>query len=301
MRTIVEINQLVKRYPGNQELALKDISLTIREGDVIGLVGENGAGKTTLIRLLLGLLRPTAGQILLQTGQKLGYVPERPAFYETLTVLEYLNLAARATGLRSKQRLKQTEEALEMVKLKDKAHSRIATLSKGMLHRLGIAQAIIGKPDFLIMDEPASGLDPIGQKEIRDIILALKSQGGTILFSSHYLTEIERVCTRLVVLHRGALVMDRSMTELALDSRQRVEMEIDVAAGVMAKTFSQLGLIFTWEGRRLLFSQLDDANYFMVMKLLAEQRIRVLEMRYPGVLLEDLLLSVTGGGKGNMR
>ncbi|MHB1420033.1 MAG: ABC transporter ATP-binding protein, partial [Bacillota bacterium] len=180
-----------------------EISLNVEVGQVYGLVGENGAGKTTLIKILLGLIRPTTGEVILPKDLRIAYVPDKPAFYNTMTARKYLTLAARMQGIKGPRVKREVEYVLQTVDLLQKRDAAIGTLSKGMTQRLGIAQALLGEPGFIIMDEPASGLDPFGQKEIRDVIQALKGQGKTVLFSSHYLSDIQRVCTHIGVLHQG--------------------------------------------------------------------------------------------------
>ncbi|HHW44519.1 MAG TPA: ABC transporter ATP-binding protein [Desulfotomaculum sp.] len=293
METIIAINNLGKRYARSPGWALKDISLTIHSGEVFGLVGENGAGKTTFIRLLLGLIRPTTGQVKFSHSPGIGYVPDRPVFYTTFTVTEYLNLLGQLTGLKGKRLKDRVDHALHLVNLADRAGSRIGTLSRGMLQRLGIAQAILGDPEIIIMDEPAAGLDPFGQKGIRDIILRLHQQGKTILFSSHYLAEIERVCSRVGVLHKGRLVLNRGIGELMRERRQMVAIEIDAEAIVLEEALSRLELDCELEGHRIIFHHLDDDRYFAVMQLLGERRIRVLSLSHPGLFLEDVFLTAT--------
>ncbi|MHB1127624.1 MAG: ABC transporter ATP-binding protein [Bacillota bacterium] len=298
MKTIVTLNHVAKRYAGKSPWALKDISLSVDAGQVYGLVGENGAGKTTLIKILLGLIRPNNGEVILPKDLRIAYVPDKPAFYNTMTAGKYLALAARMQGLKGYRVKQEVNNVLETVDLHHKAGEAIATFSKGMMQRLGIAQALLGEPDFIIMDEPASGLDPFGQKEIRDVIQVLKGRGKTVLFSSHYLSDIQRVCTRIGVLHQGQLLLDQPMDEIVLRGRNKVEIEVDANADLAAEILSGNGLSFDRSGPKFTLYNLDDAGYFAVMRQFNESRIRVLELKYPGLLLEDLYISLAASPGG---
>ncbi len=294
---LVELSGLGKRYPGSTAWSLRHVDLTIRPGEVYGLIGENGAGKTTLIRLLLGLIRPSAGRIALKPGLKLAYVPDRPAFWNTLRVNEHLAAVGRTAGLGGAKLRAAVTRVLELADLQSKARARIAALSRGMLQRLSIAAACLAGPDLVVMDEPASGLDPAGQRSIRELILTLRSRGTTILLSSHYLVELERVCTRVGVLHQGALALDRVLEELAHQYRQQVELEIDGAPeglSDLAAELAGLELDHELDGSRLACRNLDDERYFKLTSVLGRRRLRILSLTHPG-LLEQVFLDVAGG------
>jgi len=294
METLAQIEDLRKRYPGASGWALKDVSMSFQRGEVYGLVGENGAGKTTLIRLILGLLRPTSGRIQFQRGVRIGYVPERPAFYTAFSVREYLNVMGQTVGLGGRKLKGQVDEVLGVVDLTGKAGAKIGTLSRGMVQRLGIAQAILGDSDFIVMDEPAAGLDPLGQKGIRDLIVFINRQCKTILFSSHYLAEIERVCHRVGILPKGRLALDRNIEELARQHREKTEIELDVEAAVLEGDLSSLGLRFEIDGRKIRLDDLDDERYFALMRLMNQRGIRLFGLRHAGFLLEEAFLAATG-------
>lgn len=191
---------------------LDDLSLTIDEGELLGLIGHNGAGKTTTFKLLLGFLRPSAGSVTFD-GRPLdasaraviGFLPEQPYFYDYLTVEEALGFYASLHGIDSADGRRRVDELLERVHLEPKRRARLRTLSKGTLQRLGVAQAIVNRPRFLILDEPMSGLDPAGRAHMRELIRALAAEGTTVLFSSHILPDAEALCSRVAVLARGRL------------------------------------------------------------------------------------------------
>jgi ABC-2 type transport system ATP-binding protein len=191
---------------------LDGLDLAIDEGELFGLIGHNGAGKTTTFKLLLGFLRPSAGTVLF-AGRPLaaaaraaiGFLPEQPYFYDYLTVEEALVFYANLHGLGGAEARRRAAEVIERLHLGPKRRARLRTLSKGTLQRLGVAQAIVNRPRFLILDEPMSGLDPAGRAHMRELIRSLAAEGTTILFSSHILPDAEALCSRVGVLARGRL------------------------------------------------------------------------------------------------
>jgi len=192
---------------------VEQLDLEVRQGEIFGFLGPNGAGKTTTFKMILGLLRADVGQIRI-FGEKIqkpairariGYLPENPYFYDYLTATEFLDLYGRLQGIPREQRQKKIEQTLERVGLAGRGKTALRKFSKGMVQRLGLAQAIQHDPDLVILDEPMSGLDPIGRREVRDLILSLRSAGRTVLFSSHILQDAEMICDRVSILSRGRL------------------------------------------------------------------------------------------------
>lgn len=292
---VVHTQGLGKHYSGARTWALQDVNLSLAPGSVYGLIGENGAGKTTLIRLLLGFIRPSSGHVHLAAGLGVGYVPERPSFWTTLTVREQIVAVSRCSGLRGAKLCQRVSEVLNMVDLAGKADSKIRSLSRGMLQRLGVAQAVVPNPELIIMDEPASGLDPAGQKGMRELIRELHAMGKTILLSSHYLVEMERVCTRIAVLHKGHLVLEESFDDMLLRYRDHVEMELDRNAVSIEEDLIELGLSIQIDDNRVVFDRLGDGDYASVMSLFADRGIRILRLGYPGLLLEKIFTEASGG------
>jgi ABC-2 type transport system ATP-binding protein len=214
----IEILGLTKDYPvgfwrKRMRRSLDNLSLRVEEGEIFGFLGPNGAGKTTTLKLLMGLIFPTAGtaRILgrsiddVAMHRDIGYLPEQPYFYDYLTARELLDYYARFSGYPSAERRARVTRVLERVGLAASADVQLRKFSKGMLQRAGIAQAIIHDPRLVFLDEPMSGLDPIGRREVRDIILDLKTQGRTVFFSTHILSDAEMLCDRVAVLHLGKL------------------------------------------------------------------------------------------------
>jgi ABC-2 type transport system ATP-binding protein len=217
MNQIIKTIDLTKEFQPSFSFrkiaALTELSLEVKRGEVFGFLGPNGAGKTTTFKLLVGLLHPTRGKIFLwgedhykiELKSKIGFLPESPYFYNYLKAKEYLHLCGQLFGINAKERHNKIDTLLERMGLKDHKNALIKTYSKGMLQRLGLAQALIHDPELLILDEPMSGLDPLGRKEVRDIMLELKAQGKTIIFSTHILSDVETVCDRVGIIIKGKL------------------------------------------------------------------------------------------------
>jgi ABC-2 type transport system ATP-binding protein len=194
-------------------LALDALNLSVSRGEIFGLLGPNGSGKTTSIKLLLGLLWPTGGDARVlgrpptdvAVKRRIGYLPEESYFYHFLTGRETLEFYGRIFGIPRAERRRRTAEFLEMVNLSAAADRRLGEYSKGMLRRVGLAQALINDPELVILDEPTSGLDPVGTRQVKDLVLGLKAQGRTVLVSSHLLADMEDVCDRVAILHNGKL------------------------------------------------------------------------------------------------
>ena len=209
----------------NQKVvSLKNCSLKVYKGETFGLLGPNGAGKTTLLKLLLGVIRPTAGRGLLlgrplgdrTVKERIGYLPENAYLYDYLTGWEFLQLAAGLFQIPQSVQRQRIPELVELVGLSpvDARKKQMRRYSKGMLQRVGMAQALINDPELVFLDEPMSGLDPVGRYQMREIILSLKSAGKTIFFNSHILSEVEKICDRVAILSQGQLICSGSLNEL---------------------------------------------------------------------------------------
>jgi ABC-2 type transport system ATP-binding protein len=193
--------------------ALRGVTFAVERGHIFGFVGPNGAGKTTTIRTLMGLIRPTAGTAALlghplpsrAAREKIGFLPESPYFYDYLTVGELCDLAGRLFGMARAQRKRRADELIEKVGLGGARSQSLKKFSKGMLQRAGLAQALMNDPELVVLDEPMSGLDPIGRKEVRDLILELRDQGKTVFFSTHILSDVEAITDRVAIVARGQL------------------------------------------------------------------------------------------------
>jgi ABC-2 type transport system ATP-binding protein len=214
---VLEFVDLAKEFRLGLQLtrvqAVRGVSLKVNAGEIFGYLGPNGAGKTTTMKMAMGLIQPSTGQVKLfgrsvqdpMIRSKVGYLPEHPYFYDYLTASEILDFYGELYGIARAPRRRRVEELLELVGLTYAANRTLRRFSKGMLQRVGIAQAIINDPDLVILDEPLSGLDPMGRKEVRDIIVTLREQGKTVFFSSHILHDIETICDRVALLIQGKL------------------------------------------------------------------------------------------------
>ncbi|MBQ1960054.1 MAG: ABC transporter ATP-binding protein [Akkermansia sp.] len=228
----VEIADVHKSFPGHWGrggvYAVKGVSLSIPTGSVYGLIGPNGSGKSTIMKALVGLLSPDAGSCRVfgqaatapSNRSEIGFLPENPYFYKFLTGEETVRFYGRLCGLRGAELKARTAEMLQLVGLQDAAHRRLGGYSKGMLQRVGLAQALVQKPRLLVLDEPTAGVDPIGSRAIRDIILDLKQQGITIFLCSHLLEQVQEICDRVGILYQGCLIAEGSVDELTRDRRR---------------------------------------------------------------------------------
>lgn len=227
----VSITDVHKSFPGHWGrggvYAVKGVSLNIPEGGVYGLIGPNGSGKSTVMKLLVGLLSPDAGECRVfgqpatatANRREIGFLPENPYFYKFLTGAETVRFYGRLCGLRGVALKERTRELLHLVGLEEAADRRLRGYSKGMLQRIGLAQALVQQPRLLVLDEPTAGVDPIGSRTIRDIILNIKQQGVTVFLCSHLLEQVQEICDRVGVLYQGCLIAEGTMDELTRDDR----------------------------------------------------------------------------------
>ncbi len=230
---------LRKRY--RRQTAVDGISFTVGRGEVLGLLGPNGAGKTTVIKMLLGLVRPDAGEILLlgrpatdpRARSRVGYLPELFRYQPWLTATEVLNLHVRLAGVDVPAA--ERRECLSLVGLADRAGDRVGGFSKGMQQRLGLAVALIARPELVVLDEPTSALDPLGRADVRDLVLSLKERQVAVLLNSHLIGEVERVCDRVVILDKGRVAASGTLPELL--GRRELRLRLD---GVDARAEQRL-------------------------------------------------------------
>jgi ABC-2 type transport system ATP-binding protein len=213
---------------------LEALNLEVQRGEVFGYLGPNGAGKTTTLKILAGLLKPTSGEAYLlgttitdvKSRARLGFLPEQPYFYDSLNGLEYLEFVARLSGMLAQDARRQARHWLGKVGLGDRERVALRKYSKGMLQRLGLAAAMVHEPELLILDEPMSGLDPFGRRDVRDLILEQRERGTTVLFSSHILPDVEALCDRVAILLSGRLDRIATVGELVDGAAPTVEVEV---------------------------------------------------------------------------
>jgi ABC-2 type transport system ATP-binding protein len=296
----VEVRGLVKRY--GELTAVAGVDLTVNAGDVYGYLGPNGAGKTTSLRMMLGLIRPSAGTVRLfgrdpmETVAALdgvaGFV-EAPAFYPYLTGRRNLELLAAFDGGAAPKRI---DRALETVELTDRAGDRVGGYSHGMRQRLGIAAALLRDPQLLLLDEPATGLDPAGMRDMRILIRRLADQGMTVLLSSHLLNEVEEVCNRVAIVRSGAIVYEGTIDELArgAGTSYRLATTDDVRAAEICR--AQPGIADVGSAHGKIVFTADEAGAAELSRALVEAGVLIREMAPQTVTLEDLFFSLTEDG-----
>jgi ABC-2 type transport system ATP-binding protein len=266
---------------GGRREAVSDVSLAVSRGAIHGLLGPNGAGKTTTLKMLLGLVRPSGGRFEIlgvpaaRAGAKapLGFLPEQPYFPPQLTAWEALRLYGQLSGMGTKQIAAEAEPLLERVGLAGKQKTLLSRFSRGMLQRLGLAQALLGSPSVVVLDEPASGLDPVGQRDVRNLMLELRDTGTSILLSSHQLSEVEAVCDEVTILHRGLVAARGHIDDLlniAGQTSVRARGEGDLPAAVHAlvtdEAYSGAMAAFSVgdENVRRVVDAIDDAGWQIV-------------------------------------
>jgi ABC-2 type transport system ATP-binding protein len=224
-------------------IAVKDLSLEVQEGEIYGLLGPNGSGKSTTLKVLLGLATPTRGDSKIfgedsrdyWSHRSVGFLPENPYFYKFLTGEETLRFYGNICALRGKQLDSRIEELFSLVGLQEARHRRVGGYSKGMLQRIGLAQALIQDPRLIVLDEPTVGLDPVGSRQIRDLILELKKGGKTVLLTSHLLEQVQEVCDRIGIMSRGSMVREGKLSELVTVEGQTEYVVQDAAADLEEK------------------------------------------------------------------
>lgn len=241
---MIEIRGLTKKY--GDLFAIKDIHLELSKGDVFGFIGPNGAGKTTTMRILATLLNPTSGEAYvgghsIYTRPKdirriIGYMPDFFGVYDDMKVIEYLEFFAAAYRIRGPERRKMCESVLELVDLTYKSDALVTSLSRGMTQRLGLARVLLHDPQVLLLDEPASGLDPRARIEIRGLLKELRNMGKTIMVSSHILPELADICNKIGIIERGELIVNASVDEVMKQVRQQLVLKVSVA-GDMKSAF----------------------------------------------------------------
>jgi len=284
-------------------VALDRLDLEVEPGEIFGFLGHNGAGKTTTIKLLLGLLAPTAGRAWIldrpiqdvAVKQHVGFLPESPYFYEYLTAAEFLTFYGQLFGLSRQALTKKIDDLLTMVSLADARHLPLRKFSKGMLQRIGLAQALVNDPQVVILDEPMSGLDPIGRRDVRDIILRLKDEGKTIFFSTHILPDVEMICDRVGILVKGQLRAVGAVHELVgAATVTSVEILVERLAEAGAREVEQLGGTVVRRGNQVLIKLDDEHKTDQVVDLIRRHAGRLVSLVPHKRSLEDLFLKEVG-------
>lgn len=304
----IRIENLSKTYRGGWRrktgvAALQNLSLEVREGEIFGFLGPNGAGKTTTIHLLLDLIRPTSGSACMfeqpagdaKVRRRLGYLPESVNLHDYRSGRGLLEFYAALTGIPSAARAGRIDGLLKLLKLEEAAARRVTKYSKGMLQRLGFAQALLHEPDLIILDEPTSSLDPVGRKEFRDILLELKRQGKTVFISSHILSEVESVCDRVAILVAGVLVRIGTLQELS--APKSVKLMVRGVREALIEALAATTAEISFARGETIIKCPDEATRAMVEKLLADHQVGVERTEVETQSLEDIFFSAIASNK----
>jgi ABC-2 type transport system ATP-binding protein len=284
---------------GRHVTALEGLDLEVRQGEVFGFLGPNGAGKTTTLKILMGLIYPTSGKAWLfgkdigdaEAKARLGFLPESPYFYDYLTGAEFLQFYGCLFGLRGAPLHRRIAELLELVGMAPARDLQLRKFSKGMLQRIGIAQALINDPELVVLDEPMSGLDPIGRKEIRDLILRLKETGKTIFFSSHILHDAELLCDRVSILVKGRLVaMGRISDLIGAASMQSIEAVVEGLGSDGLAQVKPLTVKVTVHGERALLVLNGQEQVDLLLDKIRAAKAKLISLTPQNSSLEDLFM-----------
>jgi len=288
-------------------MALKGLTMEVKKGEVFGFLGPNGAGKTTTIKILMGLVYPTGGAAWLMghplgdvaVKKNIGFLPEQPYFYDYLTAAEFMDFYGRLFGIRKKERIARADELLDMVGLSGTRDLQLRKFSKGMQQRIGIAQALINDPELVVLDEPMSGLDPIGRKQVRDIILGLKKKGKTIFFSTHILPDVEVVCDRVGILVKGELRAMGTVGELLSGMRVKsVEMTFEGVSGANLSKVEGMAMAMVVHDRLATAIFNDPEAARVAKRLVFDSGGEIISLIPHKGSLEDLFMEEVGKGKG---
>jgi ABC-2 type transport system ATP-binding protein len=299
MDTVLRIENLHKSFKTGfipkRKRILKGLSLEVQGGEIFGYLGPNGAGKTTTIKCILGLIFPDAGRIeifghphlSLKAKEKIGFLPENPYFYDYLTATEFLRFYSDITLVKREDRQRQIDRLLDMVGLKQATDLQLRKFSRGMLQRIGLAQALINDPSLVLLDEPLGGLDPLGRKEMRDVIVRLKEEGKTVFLSSHILQDIEMICDRVAILVEGEIINQGPLQDLISEKVLFTEVTL---SGVGRDDLVGLGELYSVAGERILLRVFDEDKIEEVLQRVKEKKGKIHTLIPRTETLEDLFV-----------
>jgi ABC-2 type transport system ATP-binding protein len=305
MATVLKIDNLHKSFkfgfiPQRREI-LKGISLEVAGGDIFGYLGPNGAGKTTTLKCVLGLIFPDRGKIELfghphlshKAKERIGYLPENPYFYDYLTASEFLDFYGRLFGLKGGAKEEKIAHLLRLVGLERARDLQLRKFSRGMLQRVGLAQALINDPDLLFFDEPLGGLDPLGRKEIRDIIVRLKREGKTVFLCSHILQDIEMICDRVAIIVGGRVISQGSLPELISEKILFAEVTL---SGMDPGDLEGLGEVVSTRGDKIMLKIFQEENIDGLVACVQEKKGRIHSLVPRTETLEDIFVEMVKQG-----
>lgn len=300
----IKTDKLTKIYGNSNIKAVDDFTLQVMEGEVFGFLGPNGAGKTTTIYMLLGILKPTSGTGTIlgkplgdrDAKKKLGFLPESVNLHLHHTALSLLDYYGELLDMEPAYRKKRAEEVLEIVGLKDVKNNFINTYSKGMTQRLGLAQAILNEPDLLILDEPTANMDPIGRKEVKDLLHIIRDMKKTIFISSHILSDVESMCDRVCILNKGKLIKTGKIDELTTE-KGKTEIRTKGITEEVKDKIKSLGAEFELKGDEQIIFVKDKDREFGVIEILRHNDCPLLSISQSKNTLEEIFYSAVKGEK----
>jgi ABC-2 type transport system ATP-binding protein len=299
---VIETHGLRKVF--GQTVAVDSLDLTVERGEAFGFLGPNGAGKTTAMKMLLGLVTPTAGSATVlgrplgdrQTRARIGFLPEHFRFHQWLTAAELLDLHGRLYGMPADRRRRRVPELLELVGLSKQADVQLGAFSKGMLQRIGLAQALINEPELVFLDEPTSGLDPLGRRLVRDIIKDLRQRGATVFLNSHFLSEVEVTCDRVAFIKRGRVVRFADVDQL-VNGETVVELRVGETPPQLIEGLTCWGRDVRVDGRRITLTVENDSALPAIANFVVAQGVELYAMTPQRMSLEELFVSIIGPGE----
>jgi len=300
MTNVIETHHLRKEY--GEKVAVADLTLQIERGEVFGFLGPNGAGKTTVVKMLLGLAAPTAGtaQVLgrplgdTSIRARIGFLPEHFRFREWLHGAEFLDLHGQLLGLTADQRATRIPHLLNLVELGDAAGRRLSTFSKGMLQRIGLAQALLPDPDLVILDEPTSGLDPLGRRLVRDVIHQLKAAGTAVFLNSHLLSEVEVTCDRVAFIKEGRVIRTARLGAL-VEGLTEVVLQVGQVTPELLEGLRRWSHDLRVDGRRIIMTIQDEEILPLLSQWVVDQRVGLYALTPQQISLEELFVRVVEG------
>ncbi len=302
MSTLIRVTGLRKEFRQGffmrRVLAVKGVSFEVESGEIFGFLGPNGAGKTTTIKMLTGLISASGGEATLfgdpvpspRALSRVGFLPENPYVYPYLTPTEFVELCARLSGLSARAARDRTRQVLDQVGVLYAADRQVRRLSKGMLQRTGLAAALVSDPELLILDEPMSGLDPVGRKEVRDLILEERKNGRTIFFSTHILSDVETMCDRVAILRRGEVVVSGRLGDLLRSDVRRTDIVLLRASEDFATECEAAGHRVRRLGPRLVVEIEGETKVNAILKRALELECVISEVTPRSETLEDLFV-----------